>query len=204
MNLFPQKLFNVSFTNPTSTVGLELLNLLSTESNAQMNKWWHHDCETWHKTTGYVWYDQMSCPSCRSLHQEEFTFGEHPRKPAITRGRFCDGFGSNTWCSTLLVPLLPFMAKLLQGSTCTGWVIRCNPWSRRYFRKMHFFKTTVPPWHSRTLQSWFEEHEGELQHIPWPAQSADLNIIEPFWSVLETRVRNRFPIPKSLKQLEDV
>jgi hypothetical protein len=28
-----------------------------------------------------------------------------------------------------------------------------------------------------TVQSWFEEHEGELQHLPWPAQSPDLNII---------------------------
>jgi hypothetical protein len=32
-----------------------------------------------------------------------------------------------------------------------------------------------------TVQSWFEEHEGELQHIPWPAQSLDLNITEPLW-----------------------
>jgi hypothetical protein len=31
-----------------------------------------------------------------------------------------------------------------------------------------------------------------------------LNTIEPLWSVLETRVRNRFPSPTSLKQHEDV
>jgi hypothetical protein len=36
------------------------------------------------------------------------------------------------------------------------------------------------------------------------AKSPDLNIIEPLWSVLKTRVRNRFPLPTSLKQLEDV
>jgi hypothetical protein len=54
------------------------------------------------------------------------------------------------------------------------------------------------------VQSWFEGHKGELQHLPWPAQSPDLNIIEPLWSVFETRVRNRFPDPTSLKQLEDV
>jgi hypothetical protein len=55
-----------------------------------------------------------------------------------------------------------------------------------------------------TLQSWFEEHEGELQHLPWPAQSPDLNIIQPLWSVLGTRVRNRFSLSSSLKQLENV
>jgi hypothetical protein len=27
--------------------------------------------------------------------------------------------------------------------------------------------------------TWFEEHKGELQHLPWPEQSPDLNIIEP-------------------------
>jgi hypothetical protein len=31
-----------------------------------------------------------------------------------------------------------------------------------------------------------------------------LNILEPLWSVLETRARNRFPPPSSLKKLEDV
>jgi hypothetical protein len=55
-----------------------------------------------------------------------------------------------------------------------------------------------------TFQSWFEEHEGELQHLPWQAHSPDLKIIEPLWSVLETRVRNSFPAPTSLKKLEDV
>jgi hypothetical protein len=31
------------------------------------------------------------------------------------------------WYSILLVPLLPFMVELLQGSMWTGWVIRCIP-----------------------------------------------------------------------------
>jgi hypothetical protein len=30
-----------------------------------------------------------------------------------------------------------------------------------------------------TVQSWFEEHDDELQHLPWPAQSPNVNIIEP-------------------------
>jgi hypothetical protein len=55
-----------------------------------------------------------------------------------------------------------------------------------------------------TVQSWFEEHESELQHRTWPAQPPDLNIIETLWSVLDTRLRNRIPSPISLKQLEGV
>jgi transposase len=49
---------------------------------------------------------------------------------------------------------------------------------------MQFFKMTICPYTQ-------------------PAESPDLNIIEPLWSVLESRVRGRFPAPTSLKQLED-
>jgi hypothetical protein len=66
------------------------------------------------------------------------------------------------------------------------------------------FQDNVPIHTDGTVQSCFEEHGGELQHFPWPTQSPNLNIIPPFWSVLEARVRNRFPPPTSLKQLEDV
>jgi hypothetical protein len=57
---------------------------------------------------------------------------------------------------------------------------------------------------AQSVQSWFEEHEDALQHDPWPAQLLGSNIIEPVWSVLESRVRSRFPPPSLLKQLEDV
>jgi hypothetical protein len=43
-----------------------------------------------------------------------------------------------------------------------------------------------------------------MKHIPWPPQTPELDIIEPLWSVLEARVRNRFPPPTSRKQIEDV
>jgi hypothetical protein len=57
---------------------------------------------------------------------------------------------------------------------------------------------------ARTVQLWFEEHKGELQHLPWPVQSPDLDVIEPLSSVLKTRVRNGFLPLKSVNQLEDV
>jgi hypothetical protein len=55
-----------------------------------------------------------------------------------------------------------------------------------------------------TLQLWFEEHKVELQHLLWPAQSPNFDIIQPLGSVLETRVRNRFPPPTNLNRLQDV
>ena len=51
------------------------------------------------------------------------------------------------------------------------------------------------------VQDWFDEHEDEVSHLPWPPQSPDLNIIEPLWSVLETKVRARYPPLSSLQQL---
>jgi len=53
-----------------------------------------------------------------------------------------------------------------------------------------------------SVQSWLDEHEDTFQHLPWPAQSPNLNIIEPLWSVLESMLKSRFPPPSFLKQLE--
>ena len=64
------------------------------------------------------------------------------------------------------------------------------------------FQVNDSPIHAaRNVQSWFEEHEDVLQHLLWLAQSSTLNIIELLRSVLESRVRSRFPALR-LKQLE--
>jgi hypothetical protein len=126
--------------------------------------------------------------------------------PTVERGGGSVIVWAESWYNILLVPLLHFTAELLQESVQAGWVIRCIPCSRRYFRiTMLFFEDDNVPIHTAgTVQSWFGEHESELQHLPWPAQPSDLNIIDPLWSVFETRVRNRFPPPTFLKHLEDV
>jgi hypothetical protein len=98
-------------------------------SNAQMRKW----CQD-HKTWTSDNWKHVTHPSCCSLHQEEFTFWENSRKPTIGNAWFQQwNTGEVLWwfrqhyCGVLLVPLLPFMAELLQRIIWTGWVIRCIP-----------------------------------------------------------------------------
>jgi hypothetical protein len=44
---------------------------------------------------------------------------------------------------------------------------------------MQFPQDDNAPIHTAgSLQSWFEKHESEFEHLPWPAQSPNLNIIE--------------------------
>jgi hypothetical protein len=100
----------------------------------------------------HVWYGQMCHPVRCFLHQEQFMFGERPRKPTIWNAWFQQwNTGELLWCSEqqycgiLLVLLLLFMAELLQGSMWTCWVIRRIPWSRLHFRMMQFPKMTMPP-----------------------------------------------------------
>jgi hypothetical protein len=158
----------------------------------------------------------MSRPSRCSLHQEEFTFGEHPRKPTIrnawfgsnseTPGRFCDGLGSNIVVQYSVAPIINLHGRITARDYVDRLGNQVNPMIQTLFANNGavFQDDSAPSYTGGTVQSWFEEHEGELQHLPWPAQSPDLNNTEPHWSVLETRVRNIFPPPTSLKQLEDV
>lgn len=45
---------------------------------------------------------------------------------------------------------------------------------------------------SRLVTKWSDENESDVETLLWPAQSTDLNIVEPLWCVLEERVRNLF------------
>ena len=65
---------------------------------------------------------------------------------------------------------------------------------------LQFSKMTIRPHTARSVRSWFEEHWDAFQHLPWPAQWPDSNIIEPLWLVLASRVRSRSHPPSSLKQ----
>jgi hypothetical protein len=55
-----------------------------------------------------------------------------------------------------------------------------------------------------TVQPLFEEHERELQHLPWPAQSSDLNITESLLVSFGDKSEEQIPTSNISKALEVV
>ena len=53
-------------------------------------------------------------------------------------------------------------------------------------------------------KNWYDEYERELEHIEWPPQSADFNIIEHLWCILERQVGNSYTPSSCLKELDQV
>jgi hypothetical protein len=129
-----------------------------------------------------------------------------PASKCETRGRFCDGLGSNIVVLYSVGPSITLHGRITAREYVDRLGNQVHPMIQTLFPNIEaVFQDDSALIHTAgTVQSWFEEHEGELQHLPWSAQSQDMNIIETFWSVLETRMRNRFPPPTSLKRLEDV
>ena len=67
------------------------------------------------------------------------------------------------------------------------------------------FQDDNAPMHTaHVAKKWYEEHECELKLIDMPTQSPDFNIIKYMWCVFELQVRNRYPPPSCLKELETV
>jgi hypothetical protein len=118
--------------------------------------------------------------------------------------RFCDGSGNN------VVVQFPVGSNITPNVRITARVYvdrlgnQVHPIIQTLFPNNDavFQENNAPIYTAGIVQSSFGEHNSEPQHLPWPAQSPHLNITEPFWSDLETRVRNRSPSSTSLKQLE--
>jgi hypothetical protein len=122
-----------------------------------MCKWWCHNHKTWtwdnwkHMRDMVRWVMSfMLFPRSERIYvwrTPKESYNPECLVPTVKHGAgSVMNWAAISWCSILLVALLPFMAELLQGSMWTGWLIRCIPWSRRYFwTKIQFSKTTVPP-----------------------------------------------------------
>jgi hypothetical protein len=126
-----------------------------------------------------------------------------PGSNTETWGRFCDGLGSNIVIQYSVGPIITLHGRITAREHMDSLGNQVHPMFQTLFLNNDavFQGDNVPIHTAGNVESRFEEYEGDLQHLPWPAH---LNITKPLWSVLETRVRTRFPRPTSLKQLEDV
>jgi hypothetical protein len=128
-----------------------------------------------------------------------------PGSNSEIKGRFCDGLGRNIVVQYSVGPIITLHDRIMAREYVDRLGNQVHPMIQTFLNNARVFQEDNAPIHTaRTVKLWFEQHEGELQHFPWPAQSQSLNITEALWSVLETRLRNRFPPPTSLKQLENV
>ena len=55
---------------------------------------------------------------------------------------------------------------------------------------------------AHVVKNCHKKHESVLERMEWPPQSSDLNIIEHSWCVFERQVKNLYPPPSYLLELE--
>jgi hypothetical protein len=124
--------------------------------------------------------------------------------PTVKRGGgSVVGWAAISWYS--VGPIITLCGQITSKEYMDSWVIRCILWSNCYFwTTMQFSKKTMLPFTQLELFNHdLKSKKGSFNIFPGQ-HSPRLDITEPLCSVLESRMRNRFPPPTSLKQLEDV
>ena len=139
----------------------------------------------------------MSRPRC-SQHQVGFMFVERSRKLIILVSAVKDGGGSVTIWAAISWYSFGLVITLSGQITASDYVDilgnQVHLVFQRLFLTMQFFISS-PVHLTGSVQSWFDKHGDALQHLPWPAQSSNLNIIGPLWSVFESTASSRFLSP---------
>jgi hypothetical protein len=116
------------------------------------------------------------------IYQDEFIFGEHPKMPY---NQIClvlavkQKGGSVIVLGRIIVVFCCLILTLHGRITAKEYVDKLDnqvhPMIQTiFFKNDAVFQDDTAPIHiAGALPSWFEEHEGELQHLPCPAQSPD-------------------------------
>jgi hypothetical protein len=170
--LFPQKLSDASFTNPISTVGLQLLNFWLLKAVLRCVNHGVTTIKSGNQTTVnalsftlfptsekvYVWRTPKEAynPECLV--------------PTVKHGE-----GSVMVWTTISRYSIGTIVTLHGRTTAEGYVDRLGNQVHSMIQTLFpnsgdVLQDDNAPIHTAgTVQSWFEKHEGELQHLSWPA-----------------------------------
>jgi hypothetical protein len=109
-----------------------------------------------------------------------------PGSNSGTQGRFCDGLGNNIMVQYSAGPIITLHGRISAREYVDWLGNQMHPMIQMLFQNNNnivFQDDSTPIYVAGTIQSWFEEHKGKLQHLTKPAASPNSNIIEPLQSI---------------------
>jgi hypothetical protein len=162
---------------------------LITESNAQMRKQWCPvmTIKPGHQTTGnarVIWSDELSFTLFHTSGRAYFWrrlkdawFGSNSE----TREIFYESLDNKIVVQHSVCPIITLHGRITVREYVGRLGNQGHPMIQMLFPNNDaVFQDDNAHIHTAgTVQSWFEDREGEHQHVPWPTKSPDLNIIEP-------------------------
>jgi hypothetical protein len=95
-----------------------------------------------------------------------------PGSNSETRGRLCDGLGSNVAVQYSVVSIITLHGRITAREYVDRLCNQVHPMTQTLFPKnaVVFQDDNALIHTAGTVPSFFEEHEGELRHLPCPAQ----------------------------------
>jgi hypothetical protein len=143
-----------------------------------MPKRWCHDHKTWTSDNWksasdmvrWVFFHAVPyITDCLCLENTQGSLQSGiPGSNGETRGRFCDGFGSNIVVRYSVVSIIKVHGRIAAKEYVDRLGNQVHPVIQTLFPNYNAVlqDDSAPVHTARTVQPWFEEHEGELQDLP--------------------------------------